>query len=200
MSDTTPALTTPALASGRPQRPRTQLVATGFACAAISMMMAGALGFYMARRHASGPHPGSDWLDGLAVPNPQFDYALLTLGASMITAHWAASRRQDTAHAWTAIATTLLLGLGFVNMVMYSLNRMGVEIGAGEYQNLAFATTGLALAVVVVGLLYLGLMGLRSLGGSVGQQGSTAFGAAVFFWDFAALVWTVTWFTVYVVK
>jgi heme/copper-type cytochrome/quinol oxidase subunit 3 len=166
------------------------------------MMMAGALGLYMARRHASGPHPGHDWLDGLAVPNPQFDYALLTLIASIVTAHWAlwASRRRDTAHAWTAIATTILLGLGFINMVIYSLNRMGLEIGAGEYQNLAFATTGLALTIVVVGLLYLGLMGLRSLGGSVGQQGSTALGAAVFFWDFAALAWAVTWYTVYVVK
>ena len=197
MSDTPPTL-----ASGQAQRPRAQLVATGLACAATSMMMAGALGFYMARRHASGPHPGPDWLDGLAVPTLQVDYALLTLVASMVTAHWAlwASRRRDTAHAWTAIATTLILGLGFINMVMYSLNRMGLEIGAGEYQNLAFATTGLALAVVVIGLLYLGLMGLRSLGGSVGQQGSTAFGAAVFFWDFAALVWAVTWYTVYVVK
>ena len=43
---------TPTLASGRPQRPRTQLVATGFASAVCAMMMAGALGFYMARRHA----------------------------------------------------------------------------------------------------------------------------------------------------
>ena len=77
---------------------------------------------------------------------------------------------------------------------------MGLEIGAGEYQNLAFATTGLALTIVVIGLFYLGLMGLRSLGGSVGQQASTAFGAAVFFWDFAALAWAVTWYTVYVVK
>ena len=194
--------TTPTLASGSPQRPRAQLVATGFACAACSMMMAGGLGLYMARRHASGPHPGHDWLNGLAVPNPQLVYALLTLVASMVTAHWAlwASRRRDSAHAWTAIATTIVLGLGFINMVMYSLNRMGLEIGAGEYQNLAFATTGLALAIVVVGLLYIGLMGLRSLGGSVGQQGSTALGAAVFFWDFAVLAWAVTWYTVYVVK
>lgn len=194
--------TTPTLVLGDPQRPRAQLVATGFACAACSMMMAGALGLYMARRHASGPHPGHDWLNGLAVPNPQLVYALLTLVASMVTAHWAlwASRRRDSAHAWTAIATTLVLGLGFINMVMYSLNRMGLEIGAGEYQNLAFATTGLALAIVVVGLFYLGLMGLRSLGGSVGQQGSTALGAAVFFWDFAVLAWAVTWYTVYVVK
>ncbi|MDG2114814.1 MAG: LPXTG cell wall anchor domain-containing protein, partial [Actinomycetota bacterium] len=101
--------TMPALQAGPAPRPRAQFVATGFAVAAGSMMMAGALGLYMARRHASGPHPGHDWLDGLAVPNPQFDYALLTLVASLVTAHWAlwASRRGQTAHAWTAIATTI---------------------------------------------------------------------------------------------
>tara|TARA_B110000003_G_C16555802_1_gene498377 strand:- start:393 stop:986 length:594 start_codon:yes stop_codon:yes gene_type:complete len=193
---------TPTLVSGEPQRPRAQFVATGFAIAAAAMMVAGALGMYMARRHASGIHPGSEWLNGLKVPNPQFDYALLTLYTSIVTAHWAlwASRRRDTAHAWTAIATTIVLGLGFVNMVIYSLNRMELEIGSGEYPNLAFATTGLSLALVVVGLIYLGLMGLRSVGGSVGQHGSTPLGSAVFFWDFVAVAWTVTWYAVYVVK
>ena len=165
-------------------------------------MMAGALGFYMAQRHASGPHPGADWLEGAAVPNPQFDYALLTLALSMITAHWAlcASRRAETAHTWTAIGTTLILGLGFINMVMYSLNRMELEIGSGPYANLAFAITGLALALAIVGLFYLGLMGLRSLGGSLGREGSSPLGAAVFFWDFVAVAWTATWYAIYVVK
>jgi heme/copper-type cytochrome/quinol oxidase subunit 3 len=194
--------TMPALQAGPAPRPRAQFVATGFAVAAGSMMMAGALGLYMARRHASGPHPGHDWLDGLAVPNPQFDYALLTLVASLVTAHWAlwASRRGQTAHAWTAIATTIVLGLGFINMVMYSMNRMEIEIGSTEYANLAFATTGLALALAIVGLFYLALMGIRSLGGSVGRDGSTPLGAAVFFWDFVAIAWTATWYVVYVVK
>lgn len=36
---------TPTLASGQPQRPRTQLVATGFASAICAMMMAGLLAF-----------------------------------------------------------------------------------------------------------------------------------------------------------
>lgn len=194
--------TMPALEAGPAPRPRAQFVATGFAVAAGSMMMAGALGFYMAQRHASGPHPGADWLEGAAVPNPQFDYALLTLALSMITAHWAlwASRRAETAHTWTAIGTTLILGLGFINMVMYSLNRMELEIGSGPYANLAFAITGLALALAIVGLFYLGLMGLRSLGGSLGREGSSPLGAAVFFWDFVAVAWTATWYAIYVVK
>ncbi len=194
--------TTPALQAGPAPRPRSQFVATGFAVAAGSMMIAGSLALYMARRHASGPHPGHDWLEGHLVPNPQFDYALLTLFASVITAHWAlwASRRGETGHTWTAIATTLVFGLGFVNMVMYSLNRMELEIGSGEYVNLAFATTGLTLALVVVGMFYLALMGLRSVGGNRGRDSSYPLGAAVFFWDFVAVAWTATWYVVYVVK
>ena len=43
-------------------------------------------------------------------------------------------------------------------------------------------------------------MTLRSLGGSVGRESSTPLGAAVFFWDFAVLAWTATWYAVYVVK
>ena len=106
--------TMPALSAGPEPRPRSQLVATGFAIAASAMMVAGALALYMARRHASGPHPGHDWLDGAVVPNPQFDYALLTLGLSLVTAHWAvwASRRAITGQTWTAIGTTIATWIG----------------------------------------------------------------------------------------
>ena len=192
----------PALQAGPAPRPHSQFVATGFAVAAGSMMVGGALALYVARRHASGLHPGHDWLAGTLVPNPQFDYALITLLMSLVTAHWAlwASRRGATAHTWTAIATTIVFGLGFINMVMYSLNRMELEIGYGEYANLAFATTGLMMALAILGLFYLGLMGLRSLGGSVGRDGSAPLGAAVFFWDFVAVAWMATWYVVYVVK
>ena len=57
---------TPTLVSGRTSASkRAQFVATGFAIAAAAMMIAGALAMYMARRHASGIHPGSEWLNGL---------------------------------------------------------------------------------------------------------------------------------------
>lgn len=207
MADTTTAVPQPDRYPGRysvpgpPPRPRSQLVATGFAIAAGSMAVAGALGHYMARRHAS-VDPGHEWLAGHAVPNPQLDYALLTLLVSVVTAHWAhwASRRGERGHAWVGMALTLVMGFAFFNMVMYSLNRMEIEIGSGEWANLAFAVTGLALALLIVGMFYLGLMTLRSLGGNVGRETSTPLGAAVFFWDFAVLAWAATWYAVYVVK
>lgn len=184
------------------ERQRRQLVGTGFAVAAAAMMVASLLGFYLARRHASGVDPGNEWLAGHAVPSPQLVYALITLMMSVVSVHWAlwASRRRETGHTWLAIAVTLVMGLGFLNMVIYSLNRMKLEIGSGEWANLVFATTGLALALVTIGLFYLGLMALRSLGGSVGLEGSTPLGAAVFFWDFVVVAWVATWFVVFVVK
>ena len=187
---------------GPPPRPRSQLVGTGFAIAAGAMAVAGALGHYMARRHASGIDPGHDWLAGQSVPNPQLVYALITLLVSVVTAHWAvwASGRGERSHTWVGMALTLVMGLAFFNMVMFSLNRMELEIGSGEWATLAYAVTGLSLAILIVGMFYLGLMSLRSLGGSVGRDRSTPLGAAVFFWDFAVLAWAATWYVVYVVK
>lgn len=187
---------------GPAPRPRSQLVGTGFAVAAGAMAVAGALGHYMARRHASGIDPGHDWLAGHSIPNPQLVYALITLGVSVVTAHWAvwASGRGERGHTWVGMAITLVMGFAFFNMVMFSLNRMEIELGSGEWANLAFATTGLSLAILIVGMFYLGLMTLRSLGGSVGRDRSTPLGAAVFFWDFAVLAWAATWYVVYVVK
>jgi len=187
---------------GPPPRPRSQLVGTGFAIAAGAMAVAGALGHYMARRHASGIDPGHDWLAGQSVPNPQLVYALITLLVSVVTAHWAvwASGRGERGHTWVGMALTLVMGLAFFSMVMFSLNRMEFEIGSGQWATLAFAVTGLSLAILIVGMFYLGLMTLRSLGGSVGRDRSTPLGAAVFFWDFAVLAWAATWYVVYVVK
>ncbi|WP_419842368.1 cytochrome c oxidase subunit 3 [Candidatus Poriferisodalis sp.] len=187
---------------GPAPRPRSQLVGTGFAVAAGAMAVAGALGHYMARRHASGADPGHDWLAGQSVPNPQLAYALITLLLSVVTAHWAvwASSRDERGHTWAGLALTLVLGLAFFNMVMFSLNRMELEIGSGEWATLAFAVTGLSLAILIVGMFYLGLMTLRALGGSVGRDRSTPLGAAVFFWDFGVLAWAATWYVVYVVK
>ncbi len=186
---------------GPPPRPRSQLVGTGFAIAAGAMAVAGALGHYMARRHMLSD-PGHDWIAGHSVPNPQLVYALITLGVSVVTAHWAvwASGRGERGHTWVGMALTLVMGFAFFNMVMFSLNRMDIEIGSGEWATLAFAVTGLSLAIVMVGMFYLGLMTLRSLGGSVGRDRSTPLGSAVFFWDFAVLAWAATWYVVYVVK
>ena len=187
---------------GPPPRPRSQLVGTGFAIAAGAMAVAGALGHYMARRHASGMDPGHEWLSGHSVPSPQLVYAFITLLVSVVTAHWAvwASGRGERGHTWVGMAITLVMGFAFFNMVMFSLNRMEVELGSGEWANLAFAVTGLSLAILIVGMFYLGLMTLRSLGGSVGRDRSTPLGSAVFFWDFAVLAWAATWYVVYVVK
>ncbi len=187
--------------AGPPPRPRSQLVGTGFAIAAGAMAVAAALGHYMARRHLTDD-PGHTWLSGQSVPNPQLVYALITLAVSVVTAHWAhwASRRGERGHTWVAMALTLIMGFAFINLVMHSLNRMGIELGAGEWENLAFSVTGLSLAILIVGMFYLGLMTLRSLGGSVGRDRSTPLGSAIFFWDFAVLAWAATWYVVYVVK
>jgi heme/copper-type cytochrome/quinol oxidase subunit 3 len=183
-------------------RPRTQFVATCLAIVAGSAMMAGMLGFYISRRHLVKA-PGTHWVpDDVTIPNAQLVMAVVTAVLASFVAHWAvwAGRRGERGHAYTALGLALLMCIMFINMVIFSLNRMGIEIGAGEWQNLAFAVTGVVITMAVIATVYLALMGLRALGGDLGPEGTAPLASAVLLWDFVAVAYSAAFYVVYVVK
>jgi heme/copper-type cytochrome/quinol oxidase subunit 3 len=182
-------------------RPRTQLVATCMAIAAGSAMMAGMLGFYISRRHQVKA-PGSHWVpDEITIPNAQLVMCVVTVVLASFVAHWAvwASRKEERGHAYTGIGLTLLMGVLFLNMLIFSLNRMGIALGDGEWQNLAFSITGVVLTMAVLSLVYLALMGFRAIGGDLGPEGTAPLASAVLVWDFVAVAWSAAFYVVYVV-
>ena len=183
-------------------RPRTQFVATCLVVAAGSAMMAGMLGFYISRRHQVKA-PGSHWVpDEITIPNAQLVMCVVTVVLTSIIAHWSvwASRKGERGHAYTGIGLTLLMGVLFLNMLIFSLNRMGIEIGAGEWQNLAFSITGVVITMAVLSLIYFALMGFRAIGGDLGPEGTAPLASAVLVWDFVAVAWSAAFYVVYVVK
>lgn len=183
-------------------RPRTQFVATCLAIAAGSAMMAGMLGFYISRRHQVEA-PGSHWVpDDITIPNAQLVMCVVTAVLVSFVGHWAvsASRKGERGHAYTGIGLALLMGVLFLNMLIFSLNRMGIEIGAGEWQNLAFSITGVVITMAVLSLIYLALMGFRTIGGDFGPEGTAPLASAVLVWDFVAVAWSAAFYVVYVVK
>ena len=183
-------------------RPRTQFVATCLVLAAGSAMMAGLLGFYISRRHQVKA-PGSHWVpDEIIFPNAQLVMTVVTAVLAAIIGHWAvwASRRNERGHAYTAIGLMLLMGLLFLNMLIFSLNEMNIVLGAGEWQNLVFTITGVIIAMTIISLAYTGLMGLRAVGGDIGPAASGPLASAVLVWDFVTVAWFATFYVVYVVK
>lgn len=195
MADT---LTVTKISSG----PRTQFVATCLVIAAGSSMMAGLLGFYISRRHLVAA-PGLHWVpDDVSIPNVQFVMALVTAVLAALVAHWAvwASVRNERGHTYTAIGLTLLMGVMFLNMVIFSLNRMNIVLGAGEWQNLAFVVIGVVIAMTILSLIYTAMMGFRALAGDLGVEATGPLMSAVLIWDFVVVAYAVAWYVVFVVK
>lgn len=182
--------------------PRTQFVATCLTIAAGSAMMVGLLGFYISRRHLVEA-PGGHWVpDDIVIPNAPLVMTVVTAVLASVIAHWAvwSGRRNERGHTYTALAVMLLMGVMFLNMVIFSVNQMDIEIGAGEWQNLALSVTGVVIAMTILSLAYTALMGIRALGGDLGPEGTAPLASAVLVWDFVVVAWSATFYVVYVVK
>ena len=136
-----------------------------------------------------------------AIPLTQPNMQLLTIGMSAVTMQWAfwSIARDDRYHAYMAIGVTLLLGVAFVNQTSFLYSEAGISITQPEGP-LFYAVTGGHLAMVVAGLIFLILMGFRTLGGQYSSRQPDGIGAAAVFWYATVALYAVIWFAVYVQK
>jgi len=197
MADTS----TLALDTGTPPpvlpRRRELLFGTAFMTAGVVMAMATLIGAYIATRDANG----AAWLSANTIPLSQPNMQLITIGMSVVTMQWAvwSINRDDRYHTYLALGVTLLLGVAFVNQVSFLYNQAGITIVQAEGP-LFYAVTAGHLAMVVAGMVFMALMGFRTLGGQFSSRQPDGIGAAAIFWYAAAALYAVIWFAVYVQK
>jgi len=199
MADTSATLATTSaspLPATTPRR-RELLFGTAFATAGVAMVLISLVGNYIATRDLAG----SAWLADNQIPLTQPNMQLLTLGMSVVTMQWAfwAIARDDRYHAYMALGVTLLLGLAFVNQTTFLYSEAGISITQPEGP-LFYAVTGGHLAMVIAGLLFLVLMGFRTLGGQNSSRQPDGIGAVAVFWYATVALYAVIWFAVYVQK
>jgi heme/copper-type cytochrome/quinol oxidase subunit 3 len=197
MADTS----TLALDTGTPPpvlpRRRELLFGTAFLTAGVVMAMATLIGAYIATRDANG----AAWLSANTIPLSQPNMQLITIGMSVVTMQWAvwSINRDDRYHTYLALGVTLLLGVAFVNQVSFLYNQAGITIVQAEGP-LFYAVTAGHLAMVVAGMVFMALMGFRTLGGQFSSRQPDGIGAAAIFWYAACALYAVIWFAVYVQK
>lgn len=197
MADTS----TLALDTGTPPpvlpRRRELLFGTAFMTAGVVMAMATLIGAYIATRDANG----AAWLSANTIPLSQPNMQLITIGMSVVTMQWAvwSINRDDRYHTYLALGVTLLLGVAFVNQVSFLYKQAGITIVQAEGP-LFYAVTAGHLAMVVAGMVFMALMGFRTLGGQFSSRQPDGIGAAAIFWYAAAALYAVIWFAVYVQK
>lgn len=192
MSDTA----TVSLPINRPRR-RELLFGTGFLTAGVAVALATLIGAYLEARSVAG----ASWLADNVIPLTQPNMQLITLGFSVVTMHWAvySINKDDRYHAYMALGVTLLLGAAFVNQSSFLFSQIELAMSQPEGP-LFYGVTAGHVAMIVAGMIFMLLMGIRTLGGQFSSRHPDGLSAAALFWYVAVGFYAVIWFAVYVQK
>lgn len=188
--------------SAEPGRQRSLFIASGFAAAGCGVAIASLLGLYLAARHGVLVNPNGEWLPEGSVPLTAPTAALFTLLLSVPVVHWAlyAIARDDRQSTWVALGFALLLGAAFINAESFIWNGLGLGIHDSVAALLLFAVTGAHLVMLAVAMVFVVIVGFRTLGGQYHSRDREGVAAAVLFWDVTVALFGVLWYAVYVTK
>jgi heme/copper-type cytochrome/quinol oxidase subunit 3 len=177
---------------------RRQLVyGSAYVAGACAIAVLTLVGLYLNLRtgHRSG------WLGTNNIPLTQPTMQLVTLIMSMFTMQWAvnAIARDARTQSYLALAITGLLGLAFINQTWFLYTQVGLKVRQleGPY---FYAATGAHLAMVVGGLIFVLVSGIRAFSGSMSSRHPDGISAAAVFWHVTAGLYFVVWLGVYVLK
>lgn len=189
------------VAPPEPPRPRLLVMATSLTCAAVIVGYAGLIGYYISRR-AAVVASGEPWLPDVSIPLTQPNFMMLTLAFSVVSMLWAVSaiRSDDRANAYIAFGLTLVFGFAQIAQTAYLLTLMGLTAGSGEQGVLIYSLIGLQLALSGVGMAYIAIMAIRTLGGGYSAKDYEGVLSAAIFWIMTVGVYTMLWYAVYIIK
>lgn len=186
------------------RRPRLQLIGTVFVAAASAAVVLGALAIYLQVRSDTIAETGQWFPSRTSIPLSVGNMGLTTLIMSVVLVQWAvySSRRGDTQHTYIALGFTILLGLAHITQIGYLWTQWELPLNDGSSIQavLAFAVLGLHVAMVAAGLIYLALMGVRSLGGQFTGRDSEGISSAALYWYVTVAVFAVLWYAILITK
>lgn len=190
-----------------PRRPRVLLVGTAFGAAASAAAIVAMLAVYLQVR-TSVIEGGEEWLpSGSVIPLSPGNMAATTYLMSVVFMQWAvwAAARRDRGHAYLALGTTALFGIAAIVQVVFLYTEWGVALNGAEDAGTAaavllFAITASHVAMTIAGLIFIGLMALRSLGGQFTGRDAEGLAAAALYWWVTVGVFMVLWYAVYITK
>lgn len=184
-----------------PARPRVLLVGTALASAATVMAFVGLLGYYASTR-AAVVAEGTRWLpDGSNIPLTPGNVAFATMLISAVSVWWAvdAVGKNDRQMAYLALGLTIMFGVAVINATTFLFSQMALPV-ASTPGALIYTITGAHLAMLVLGMVYLSVMVLRTLGGEYSGRDREGLVAAALFWFVTIAVHSAIWYTIYIVK
>jgi heme/copper-type cytochrome/quinol oxidase subunit 3 len=185
-----------------PARPRVLLIGTALAVGSATMVLLTLIALY-ARMRSDVLADGQIWLpeEGDLQLTPG-SMGMVTLLLSLLTVSWVvqALRNDDRGHALMAFGITLLLGAAYINGVAYGWQQLGLGATSSTQAMLIYTITGLHVAMVGVGLLYLAVMAFRAVGGQLTGRAAEGVSAAALYWFVTVGAYTAVWYTITITK
>ncbi len=185
-----------------PARPRVLLIGSALASGSAAMVVLALVAQYGQLRNEviAG---GSRWLPEEAnIQLTPGNMGMVTLVMSLVTVAWIvqALRNEDRTHALLAFAVTLLFGAAFINVTVFGWQQLGLGVAGSTQALLIYTITGLVVAMVGVGMLFLTVMAFRALGGQLTGRSAEGVVAAVLFWYVTVAVYAVVWYAITITK
>ena len=109
-----------------------------------------------------------------------------------------AIRRDRTRLLLFFLGLTILLGATFLGLQLYDYSLLGFSVRDGIFGSLFYVMTGLHMAHVFGGVVFLVLVLLQGLGGQLSDASHDSLEAGAIYWHFVDVVWICLFTTFYV--
>ena len=174
---------------------------SALASSAVLMFFGGLFALYFSRR-ADAMAWGMEWFPEGAIRLPPGGMNMATMALSAITMMWAvySVTNDDRIHSYLAMLLTAVMGVAMLNQTVFYFNDIALPIDHSEATTFLFVIVGAHMAMVLVGVLWLGLLLLRALGGQDTSRNRDLVSAAALYWYAAVAVYMVIWLGIYIAK
>ncbi len=130
----------------------------------------------------------------LRIPIPELTIAtiatvLLVTSGFTLSAGVGAARKGRAGRLNFWLAVTIVLGIAFLVLQAYDYSNTGFSIHDGTYASLFYIMTGLHMAHVIGGVLFLILVFMQSRGGEFSIERHDPVRASAIYWHFVDIVW-----------
>ena len=152
----------------------------------------------MRNQSVTGPYPRETLNVTLTAVNT---FILICSSLTMVTA-LSAIQSGNQKGLWRWLVATMLLGAAFLGGQAYeftSLGNQGLSLSSNLFGGTFFTLTGFHGAHVLAGVVWMGMLLVRSLRGGITQDKHMSVELAGLYWHFVDLVWIIIFTVVYLI-
>lgn len=136
------------------------------------------------------------------IPHLKIDIAtiltvILVLSSLVVQLSLRSMRHGDQRRATVFLGLTIVLGIVFLLLQLYDYSQLGFGVKDGTFGTLFYVMTGIHMAHVFGGVVFLSLVLGQAIGGVLSPGNHDSLAAGAIYWDFVDVVWLLLFITFY---